>query len=166
MNLKQLIAKSSGIKDYENKSEVELVEILSEPKIKISLSKKGIKKIGEKFNESRYKSSKSKIQEIRRNINDMKNPKNFSASKTKEIEENILELEKNLFKPKKYYDHNNTECKGIRDVRNLFYPSIDKDYYKPIRTKGAFNSNYTEYESNGDKDETLSIVEYLNMIIP
>ena len=38
---------------------------------------------------------------------------------------------------------------------NLF-DEIDEDYYKPIKTKGAFNGNYIEYESKGDKDKNLS----------
>ena len=51
-------------------------------------------------------------------------------------------------------------------MRNLFDLSIDEDYYKPIINYDAFNSNYIEYESKGDKDKTLSIKEYLKMIIP
>ena len=39
---------------------------------------------------------------------------------------------------------------GIRDTRNLFNHSTDKDYYKPIKTKSAFNGNYTEYEKDQD----------------
>ena len=163
----KLIAKNRGIRDYENKSEDELIKIFSEPKIEISLSKRRIKEIKEKFNESRYKFLKSKINDIRRNIHDIKNTKSLSASKTKEIEKNLLELENNLFKPNKYYDYNDTEYKGIRDARNLFNLSIDKDCYKPIRTNYDF-TGYIEYESNGDKDKdkTFSIVEYLNMIRP
>ena len=38
----KLITKSGDIKDYENKSEDDLMNILSEPNIKISLSKKKI----------------------------------------------------------------------------------------------------------------------------
>ena len=53
---------------------------------------------------------------------------------------------------------------GIRDVGNLFNHSTDKDHYKPIKTKSAFNCNYIKYESNGDKDKNLSEKEYLNMI--
>ena len=49
----KLIAKNSDIKDYESKSADDLIKILSEPKIKISLSKKRIKKIREEFNELR-----------------------------------------------------------------------------------------------------------------
>ena len=45
----KLVAESRIIKDYENKSGDELIKILSEPRPKISLSKKRIKKIGEKF---------------------------------------------------------------------------------------------------------------------
>ena len=44
--------------------------------------------------------------------------------------------------------------------------SIDEDYYKPIITKGAFNNNYIQYESKGDKGKNLSIKNRLNMIKP
>ena len=42
--------------------------------------------------------------------------------------------------------------------------SIDEDYLKPVKTNDAFNSNCIEYESKGDKNKTLSIKEYLNII--
>ena len=32
---------------------------------------------------------------------------------------------------------------------------MDEDYYNPIKTNDAFNSNYVEYESKGDKNKTL-----------
>ena len=51
-------------------------------------------------------------------------------------------------------------------VLNLFNQSTDKDYYKPIKTKSAFNCNYIKYESSGDKDKNLSVKKYLNMIRP
>ena len=35
-----------------------------------------------------------------------------------------------------------------------------------MKTNDAYNSNYIEYESKGDKNKTLSIKEYLNMIRP
>ena len=44
------------------------------------------------------------------------------------------------------------------------YESDKKDYYKPVRIGNAFSSNYIEYESNGDKDKTLFIDDYLDMI--
>ena len=95
----------------------------------------------------------------------MENKINLSTPEIWEIEKNLLELEKNLFKQKKYYD-DNIKYKGIRDVRNLFDLSIDEDYYKPIKTNDSFNNNYIEYESKGDKDKTLSIKEYLDIIRP
>ena len=49
---------------------------------------------------------------------------------------------------------------------NLFDLSFDEDYYKPIITNDAFNSNYNEYESKGDKDKISSMKKYLNMIRP
>ena len=43
---------------------------------------------------------------------------------------------------------------------------IDEDYYKPIITKGAFNSNYKQYESMEGEDKHLSVGEYLDRIKP
>ena len=43
---------------------------------------------------------------------------------------------------------------------------MTKICYKPIKTKSAFNGNYIEYESRGDKDKNLSPKEYLDMIRP
>ena len=47
----------------------------------------------------------------------------------------------------------------------MFNLSNGEDYYKPIIVKGAFNNNYIQYESKGDKDKTLTISQYLNMTI-
>ena len=35
--------------------------------------------------------------------------------------------------------------------------SLNKDYYKPIKTNDAFNGNCIEYESKGDNNKTLTI---------
>ena len=104
------------------------------------------------------------MNEIRRNLYEIENEKNLFAPKIKEIARNLLELEENLFKPKTYYDYDDTECKGIRDVKDLFDLSIDEDYYKPIITNVAFNNNYIQYESKGNKDKILTLREYLDMI--
>ena len=61
----KFMAKCWGIKDYENKSEDDLIKILSEPKPKINISKKKIKEITKDFSELRYGFSKSKINEFR-----------------------------------------------------------------------------------------------------
>ena len=38
----------------------------------------------------------------------------------------------------------------------------EEDYHEPVKSCDAFNNNYTEYESNRDKN--LSVKEYLDMI--
>ena len=54
--------------------------------------------------------------------------------------------------------------KILRDMRTLY--ESKEDYYKPIRFGNAFNRNYIEYESDGDKDKNLSIKEYHGIIRP
>ena len=118
------------------------------------------------FNELRYKVSKLKIKKIRKNLYEIENEKNLSESKIKEIEKNLTELEENLSKTKTYYDYDDIEYRGTRNVRYLFDLSIDEDYYKLIIAKSAFDGNYIQYESKGDKRKNLSIKKYLNIIKP
>ena len=77
------------------------------------------------------------------------------------MKKNLLKLEKSLSKLKKYYDYDDLEYRRIRYAKNLFDLSIDEGYYKPLKTNDAFNNNYIEYESKGDKNETFPIKEYL-----
>ena len=83
----------------------------------------------------------------------------------KEIQKNILELEKNLLKSKNYYDYGDIQYKEIRDVKELFDLSVDEEYYEPIVTNSAFNNNYIQYESKGNKDKLLTTSEYLDQTI-
>ena len=57
----------------------------------------------------------------------------------------------------KIYKYNIT-----RNIDNLFNEINKEDYYEPIEIKSAFNGNYIEYESKGDKDN-LSLEEYLDI---
>ena len=57
----------------------------------------------------------------------------------KKLEKNINILEKH-----RYRDNDDLDYKGIRQIENLSN-EINDDYYKPIKTKGAFNNNYIEY---------------------
>ena len=84
----------------------------------------------------------------------------------REIEKNLLELERCLSKLKKYYDFDGIDYKKMKDLRNLFNLSIVEDYYQQIIIKDTFNSNYIEYESKGDKDKILLIKEYIDIIRP
>ena len=38
------------------------------------------------------------------------------------------------------------------------------NYDKPVRVRNFWSNNYIKYESNGDRNKTLSIEEYLNKI--
>ena len=58
----------------------------------------------------------------------------------------LTKLEENLSKTKKYYDYDDIEYRGIRNVRDLFDLSIDEDYYEPIIVRSAFDGNYIQYE--------------------
>ena len=44
----------------------------------------------------------------------------------------------------------------LRDVKDLFDLSIDEDYYKPKITNSAFDNNYIQYGSRGNKDKILT----------
>ena len=54
----RLVAKNRNIQGYENKNKEDLIKILSEPKPKISITKKKLKEIEKDFSELRHKFSK------------------------------------------------------------------------------------------------------------
>ena len=56
----------------------------------------------------------------------MKNLKNLSKSKIKEIQQNLIELEDSHFKLKKYYDYDDTKYRGIRGKRNFILQSCNQ----------------------------------------
>ena len=48
----------------------------------------------------------------------------------------------------------------------MFDLTISEDYYKPGIVDGAFNNNYIQYESKGNKDKISDIRECLDLIRP
>ena len=155
------IAKMRHIKGYQSMSKV----LLMIERSVNNFNNDRTKKIREDFNKLRDRFLKPKIKEIRRSLYEIVNKKNLSKSKIKEIERYLIELENSLSKPNMYYDYDDDKYYGKREIENLF-GEIDEVYYKPIKTKSAFDGNYTEYESKGDKDKSVSLREYLYMIIP
>ena len=71
-------------------------------------------------------------------------------------------LKKKILKLEKYHHHDDYEYRGLKNIKDLFKLSIDKDYYKPILVKSGYNNNYIQYESKGDK--ILTLKEYLALI--
>ena len=84
LNELKLIAKSRSVKDYKNKSEEDLIKILSEPKPNTSLSKEKVKEIKKDFSELRHRFSKSNIKEFRRSFHNIKNQKHLFTPEIKE----------------------------------------------------------------------------------
>ena len=41
-----------------------------------------------------------------------------------------------------------------------------ENYYKSVRVSNFWSKNFSEYKSNGDRNKTLSVEEYLNRIRP
>ena len=92
LNEWKLIAKSRSVKDYKNESEKDLIRRISQPKPKVNASKNKIKEIKKDFREVRYGFSKSKVNEFRRSLYDIKNLKSLSAPELEETEKNLFEL--------------------------------------------------------------------------
>ena len=97
--------------------------------------------------------------------------------------ENIIKDIRNLFRLKKEQNYaavkdirnlfrQEKETKAIkdrilRDIKNLFeHEKEEENYYKPVRVSNFWSNNYIEYKSNGDRNKTLSVEEYLNKIRP
>ena len=57
----RLITQNRNIRDYENKSEKDLIKALSQPKSKIKIDKKKLDEIRKDFNKLRHKFSKEEI---------------------------------------------------------------------------------------------------------
>ena len=51
----------------------------------------------------------------------------------------------------------------IRDINNLFEHE-EENYYPPVKVNNFCSSTYIEYESEGDRNKTLSVEEYPDKI--
>ena len=84
------------------------------------------------------------------------------------MESLILEVEikikdiRNLFRLEKESKAINDRI--LRDIRNLLEHEEEENYYKQVRVSNIWSNNYTEYESKGERNKTLSVEEYLNKI--
>ena len=88
--------------------------------------------------------------------------KSSGLEKDKKIEDNTIKNVRNLFRLTK--ENETIKDRVIRDIRNFFEHEGEEDYYKPVRLGNFWSKNYTEYESNGDRNKTRSIEEYVNKI--
>ena len=160
-DIAELLAQKRGIKDNENMSNDKLLGAL---KMSENKNKTRIEKIKEEIKKLQHKFSRQKLKEILKSLYEIENRKNLSASK--KTLKCLNKLEKIIYKLNIYYDYDDVEYRGIKDINDLFGFSISEDYFKPIIVNNAFNNNYIQYESKRDKDKILTITEYLNMIRP
>ena len=72
------------------------------------------------------------------------------------------ELNKKILKLEKYHHHDDYEFREIKNIKDLFKLSIDKDYYIPILVKSGYSNDYVQYKSRGD--EILTLKEYVDLI--
>ena len=146
----ELLDKMRNINDHKSKSNDRLHEIFK----KQSKNKEKIDNIREDLKGLSYKLSKSELKEIKTSLYNIEKRKKINSKKT-----NIYldDLDRKIFKLEKYHDYDDHEYKGIKDIKDLFKPSIDKDYYKPVLVKSGHNNNFVQYESKGDKILSLII---------
>ena len=102
---------------------------------------------------------KANQKKSKKNLYNIEKRKKISSKKTSKY---LDELDKNILKLDKYHEYDDYIYKGIRNIKDLFKLSIDKDYYKPILVKSGYNGNYVQYKSKGDK--ILTLKEYLALI--
>ena len=105
------------------------------------------------------------MEEITKIFNEIRNK--LSKSTIKEIRKDLYEKEKGLEnEEERVRSQDAKEWEKIKKSLERFWEKIKVKYFKPIRTKGAFNNNYIEYESKGDKNKNLSPEDYLDIIRP
>ena len=155
INMVEFLAKMRNIKNYKSKSSDRLYEIFK----KQSKNKKRIDNIREDLKDLSYKLSKSELKEIKTNLYNIEKRKKISSKNTNKY---LDELDKKILKLDDCHDHDDYEYKRIKNIKDLFRLSIDKDHYKPVSVKSGYNKYYVQYESKGDK--ILSIQEYLALI--
>ena len=157
----ELLVRKRNIKNYKRKSNDKLLQAIKENKTlkQQPKNKKRIDSIREDLKDLRHKLSKDKLEKIREDLYNTEKTKQFNSKKTNK---HFNELEKELLELEKYRNHDDYEYKEIKDIKNLFKLSIDKNHYKPILVKSGYNNNYVEYESKGDR--ILTIQEYLALI--
>ena len=87
-------------------------------------------------------------------------------------EENMIKDIKKNFIIKKYIrrlrqekETNAIKARILRDIKILFeHEKEEENYCKPVRVSNFCRNNFVEYESNGDRNKTLSVEGYLNTI--
>ena len=101
---------------------------------------------------------------IKKELYEIEKKQNLSDNEKEEIYDHLVELV-NIFDKKEEYKHSDRDDLdyfGIKELENLFGGTDNDDnYYKPVLVKTSFKDGYKYYESRGDKDKHLSVMQYL-----
>ena len=124
----KLIAKSRNIRDYENKSEKDLMKVFSKPKTKIKIYKKKSEKILTKILKIFF--SKKEIDKYRKAFYDIKNYRYLSASEIKEVGKNLNELKKSLRFKKFHGDIDSVDYDDLDNYDDNYDFTDDDDEYR------------------------------------
>ena len=85
-------------------------------------------------------------------------------TRNKAIEDRILSDIRNFFRLEKL--HKAIKDSLLREIRNFFDNGKEENYYKAVSVSNFWSNNYIEFESNSDRNKTLSVKEYRNQIRP
>ena len=94
LNELKLIAQGRNVSDYKNKSDKDLIKLLSEPKSKNRINKKKLKELRKDFDELRHKFFKTDKKEYRKAFYDIKNYRNLSESEIKKVNKKFNKFKK------------------------------------------------------------------------
>ena len=121
-DIAKLLAQKRGISDHENVSNDRLLDPLKASKNK---NKTRIEKIRERIKKLQNKFSRQELKEIKKNLYEIENKKSLSESK--KTNRYLNKLEERIYNLNRYYDYDDAEYIGIKEVSNLFDLSIDED---------------------------------------
>ena len=121
----QLVAKKRNIKNYKSKSSDRLYKIFK----KQSKNKKRIDDIRDELKDPTYNVPKSKSKYIKKSPYNIEKRNIIGSRKNTRY---LDELDKKILKLDKHHDYDDYKYKGIKDIKDLFKISVDKDHYKPI----------------------------------
>ena len=111
---------------------------------------------------------KNERKKIKKELYEIEKKDNLSDNEKEKIYNDLVKLANTLDKKEEHRHRNRDDLYyfGIKELENLFADIDNDDYYKPVLIKSSFKNNYKQYESREDKDKTLSVRQYLYMIIP
>ena len=134
---------------------------------KQNMIKQKIKVLRKLLNKTRDTLLSNEIKEIRQNLYKKETIYNFlnNKDKLKTKEERVLNRIDSFFD--KLHDDLLKKSKYKKSYLYRLAQLVNDDvYYKSIEVKSSFKGNYLRYESNGDKDRSLTIAFYLWKVEP